>query len=247
MQAPQLHHQKNKVNDRERIELKKYCRWDRSTRSTRRPGIDGVTVPSLRVGRPMHDGLTSWWLAARTATVGLRRWCERRTPTPTRWRTGSPATRRMRGTWCRRPTSGPTGASAVPGRRAVHDLAVPDHRQLRRHPPRPAAPATATTSSTTTRRWSTTGPSRSRRPRPTPATLRDRLRGRHRRAAAPAAGGRRAPRRLRPAPRGHRRRARHLRVGGQGAAAPGPAQAAGAAVPLPGRPTTVEEDDARAV
>ena len=29
LQAPQLHHQKNKVNDRERIEMKKYCRWDR--------------------------------------------------------------------------------------------------------------------------------------------------------------------------------------------------------------------------
>ena len=28
---------KNKVNDRERIEMKKYCRWDRRTRSTRRP------------------------------------------------------------------------------------------------------------------------------------------------------------------------------------------------------------------
>ena len=40
------------------------------------------------------------------------------------------------------------------------------------------------------------------------ADLRDRRRGRPRRAAAPAAGGRRAPRRLRPAPRGDRRRAR---------------------------------------
>ena len=28
---------KNKLNDRERIEMKKFCRWDRSTPSTRRP------------------------------------------------------------------------------------------------------------------------------------------------------------------------------------------------------------------
>ena len=28
---------KNKVNDRERIEMKKYCRWDKRHTSTRRP------------------------------------------------------------------------------------------------------------------------------------------------------------------------------------------------------------------
>ena len=43
--------------------------------------------------------------------------------------------------------------------------------------------------------------------------------------AAAAAGRGGAPRRLRPAPRVDRRRARHLRVGGQGAPAPGPPQA----------------------
>ena len=74
-------------------------------------------------------------------------------------------------------------------------------------------------------------PSTTRRPGPTPRSLRDRLHDALARPAAQAAGRRRAPRRLRPAPRGHRRRARHLRVGGQGAAPPGPPQAARAAVP----------------
>ena len=52
---------KNKVNDRERIEIKKYCRWDRTTRSTRRPAErtrwrspgDGVTSRSSPVEPPM--------------------------------------------------------------------------------------------------------------------------------------------------------------------------------------------------
>ncbi len=33
---------KNKINDRERIEIKKYCRWDRRTRLTRRPAERGA-------------------------------------------------------------------------------------------------------------------------------------------------------------------------------------------------------------
>ena len=36
---------KNKVNDRERIEMKKYCRWDSATPSTRRPARPTAVGP----------------------------------------------------------------------------------------------------------------------------------------------------------------------------------------------------------
>ena len=111
---------KNKLNDRERIEMKKYCRWDRHAhRSTRRPAdastsltVDRVTsAPSTGRMPRCRPSWPSWSPPPRRAT-GRRStsWCARPTPTPTPWPTGSPATRRTRATWCRRPTSGPTGA-----------------------------------------------------------------------------------------------------------------------------------------
>ena len=51
-------------------------------------------------------------------------------------------------------------------------------------------------------------------------------------SAPPAAGGRRAARRVRPAPRSDRQRARHQRGGREGSAPPGPPAAAGPAVPV---------------
>ena len=150
---------------------------------------------------------------------------------------GAPAHRR-RGRRPRRGAgglpAGLPGTEAVPGRRPVHDLAVPDHRQLRLDLRWASGAGTATTSSTTTWSWSTTRPDHDPAALADAADLRARAGGRPRRAAAPAAGGRRAARRLRPAPRGHRRRAGDLRVGGQGPAAPGPAQAARGGVPRPG-------------
>ena len=96
----------------------------------------------------------------------------------------------------------------------------------RRAPPRRARP--------TTLRSPTSTPTSTRRRGPTRAPPATASTDALARPAAPAAGGGRAARRLRPAPRGDRRRARHLRVGRQGPAAPGPAEAAGAAVPSRG-------------
>ena len=45
--------------------------------------------------------------------------------------------------------AGLPGPEALPRRRPVHDLALPDHRQLRVHLPRTSGPGTATTSSAT--------------------------------------------------------------------------------------------------
>ena len=77
-------------------------------------------------------------------------WCAAPTPTPTRWRSGSPGTRRTHATWSRSPTCGPTGAcpsasgatpSSRPGSTASPPTAPP--------PTWAGAPATATRSSTT--------------------------------------------------------------------------------------------------
>ncbi len=44
---------KNKLNDRERIEMKKYCRWDRSTPCTRRPADpSGLLIRACGPDRP---------------------------------------------------------------------------------------------------------------------------------------------------------------------------------------------------
>ena len=95
-----------------------------------------------------------------------RSWCAPRTPTRTR----SPAADRRRGGRAGRGPgvvpAGLPGAEALPGRRPVHDLAVPDHRQLRVDPPGQARAGTATTSSPTTS-WSST-PTRSATPPPGP-------------------------------------------------------------------------------
>ena len=80
-------------------------------------------------------------------------------------------------TWCRSPTCGPPGTEAVPGRRPVHDLAVPDHRQLRQPTSSAGARGTATRSSTRTPAWSTSGRPRSRAVLADAAELRDRLKG----------------------------------------------------------------------
>ena len=42
---------KNKTNDRERIEMKKYCRFDRSTPSTRKLGSSRLLMSNPRAAR----------------------------------------------------------------------------------------------------------------------------------------------------------------------------------------------------
>ena len=132
--------------------------------------------------------------------------------------------------------AGLPGPEAVPRRRPVHDLAVPDHRQLRRHPRcASAARHRHDELDDDVGRSSTTGPSRSRAVR---ADARRPARPPRRalaRAAAPAAGGRRAPRRLRPAPRGDRRRARASRSRRPRSGCTGPGASCAEAVPAAGR------------
>jgi large subunit ribosomal protein L33 len=41
---------KNRTNDRERIEMKKYCRWDRRHTPTKRPGRSVPRNPTGRQG-----------------------------------------------------------------------------------------------------------------------------------------------------------------------------------------------------
>ena len=196
-----------------------------------------MTGRAGRAGRPRQGGGPAGVRGARAT---------RPTPTPTRSRSGSPATRTTPVTWCRRPTCGPTGASkrfrgdaqfTTWLYRITANCAATQLGRAPRH--RHEELDDDTGRSSTTARPRSRGPGRRGRPaRP--------RRGGARRAAAPAAGGRRAARRLRPAPRGDRRRAGHLRVGGQGAAPPGPAQAARAGVPRPRR-TSEDEEQAHAV
>ncbi len=95
--------------------------------------------------------------------------------------------------------------------------------------------------------WSTSAPTTIPSCRPSCGFERDRVARALAELPAPPAGRHRPPGRLRPAPRVHRRRARHHRGGGQGPAAPGPAQAAGAAVPPPRRAAPERGRDAHAV
>ena len=104
--------------------------------------------------------------------------------------------------------AGLPGAQALPWRRAVLDVAVPHHRELRRHPPGQAVAAAAPRPCPTTTPSSTSTPSATPRPGADAVAPARPPRGRPRGPAAEAAGRRRAPRRLRPAPRGDRRRAR---------------------------------------
>ena len=119
------------------------------------------------------------------------------------------------------------GIGKFRGEAAVLDVDVPHHREHRRRPSCASAAASApsrspTTSSPPTRSAEeqpvSQAPSRPRRSTASSAAL-DEL-------PAEAPVGRRAEGRLRPAARGDRRGARHLGLGGEGAAAPGPAQAA---------------------
>jgi large subunit ribosomal protein L33 len=50
---------KNKQNDRERIEMKKFCRWDRQHTPTRRPA-DALCLPGGHRPRPAIPGPTPW-------------------------------------------------------------------------------------------------------------------------------------------------------------------------------------------
>ena len=130
------------------------------------------------------------------------------------------------------------GIGKFRGDAAVHHVALPHHRQLRRQQRASAGAGTGPSPSPTISSPSTSAPSSSSpeaRSRPTRSTAsRPRVDELPRRAAV----GRRVEGRLRPAPRGHRRGARHHGLGRQGPAAPGPAQAAGRVVRRQGRQAT---------
>ena len=217
---------KNKQNDRERIELKKYCRSDRahtvhtetgSHAGTRRrnaphdaidPMADRWPPPRRRPRRLRRAacGDVRRHLHARLRLTGNEE--DARDVVQEAYLRAYRGLQRFRGdaqfsTWLYRITA--NCAATHLGRRRRHrheeladDAPVADARPERRPP----------------------GPGRG------VGDLRDRLTDGPRRAPAAAAGRGRAARRLRPAPRGHRGRARHLRDGGQGAPPPGPRAAA---------------------
>ena len=233
---------KNKVNDRERIEMKKYCRWDRSTRSTRRPGSTSALVSRtsrnrvpMRVERPMPQDVADLVAAARDgdreAFDELVRATYAETYTLALRLTGNEEDARdvVQEAYLR----AFRGLKPLPRRRAVLDVDVPDHRQLREHPPRQAhqAPPRGARRRRPDRRRPARRPTRSSRPTPPPSATGSPSALEDLPAQAPPGGG--AARHLRPAPRGHRRRARDLRDGGQGAPPPGPQEAAGGPVPPP--------------
>ena len=99
-------------------------------------------------------------------------WCVGPTPRRTPWRADSPATRRTRRRGTGRVPAGLQGPQAVPWGRAVLDLDVPDHRELRGDPSSASGPSTATTNSP--EHSSTTAPEHDPRRVPSEA-LRDEL------------------------------------------------------------------------
>ena len=123
------------------------------------------------------------------------------------------------------------GIGKFRGDAAVLDVAVPHHRQRRvdaRRKRRRRQRAEPLRRRLRARRRPRRGAARGAGAESAEAL--ERIVARARRAAAEAAQRRRAEGRLRPVARGDRRRARHLGVGREGAAAPGPAQAARRAV-----------------
>ena len=157
---------KNKTNDRERIEMKKYCRFDRSTPSTRRPGNRGARVADVAVRA--YPRVTLARLAesddgyrarrrSRHADLGPSDRRPGGRPDGVR-RAGAPDLRRHlhAGGAAHRQRGGRTGRGAgglspgleghraVPRRRAVLDVDVPDHREQRGHA-RQRAPAPSRT------------------------------------------------------------------------------------------------------
>ena len=254
---------KSKVNDRERIEMKKYCRWDSAAhastrrRASRRRGRRlprGARMPvrNLSAGQSPNRSHQEVRLdeaelvgAARGATARRSTsWCGAPSSTRSRSPVASPVTRRTRGTWCRTLICEPGRASASsgatrsspPGCTASPPTRGHQHCRSAAPPARRARSATTSSRSTTERRAarSRRGPSR---PKPSSASP-------PRSTISPRSCARGRPeRRLRAVARSHRRRARHLGLGREGAAAPGAAQVAGRVVRReePRRPMRCDE------
>ena len=248
---------KNKVNDRERIEMKKYCRWDRTHT---RPQGDPLTVdrrPTSRnarrrpgsnrrdADRPVRP---SWSPPPATGDQEafeelVRRHVRRHVHAGLRL-TGNEEDARdvVQESYLR----AYRGLEALPRRRAVLDLAVPDHRELRRAPTSASGRGTATTSSPTTRRRRRPTPSATPRPGPTPPSCATASRTRSSdlppklRAVVVLRDVYDLPHEAIAAELGH------LRVGGQGPAPPGPPQAArDACSPAAGRGSTTRRSPMR--
>ena len=188
--------EKNKVNDRERIEMKKYCRWERTHTLHKETQVTTSQTTKRVRTLAMTDPTGQAELVARAREGDQAAFEElvRATYADT-YTLAEPPDRQRGGCERRGPgvvPAGLSGAEALPWRRAVHDLAVPHHRELREHP---HGQAVAAAHRGPARRLASIDANPERDPvrpgRRRPAARA--ARGRPRRPAAEAAGRGRAP------------------------------------------------------